>query len=231
LSNSSSSIILPIMDLSHDTHSSPAMQRGNYNKRCAIIAAATAVFVRDGYVGASIDTIADEANVSRQTIYNQIGDKEKLFAEVVRGVTEQSSALLLETLATFPDRPDDLGQDLVAFAVRLAGNCLCDANARALRKLIENEGTRYPELFAAWKDYGPGKSWPLVSSRFALLMKSGLIEADDPELAARQFMALIMADLPNEPGRRSSAAQVEAAARNGVRTFLRAYGLRETATA
>ena len=31
---------------------------------------------------ASIDTIAAEAGVSRQTVYNQIGDKEKVFAAV-----------------------------------------------------------------------------------------------------------------------------------------------------
>ena len=44
--------------------------------------------------------------------------------------------------------------------------------------------------------------------------------------AARQFMALISADLPNEPGRRVAPSQVEAAARNGVKTFLRAFGPR-----
>ena len=118
MSNSSSAIIILAMEISHDLVRSPAMQRGNYNKRCAIISAATAVFVRDGFIGASIDAIADEAGVSRQTIYNQIGDKEKLFAEVVRGINEQGSARLIAVLATFPDQPSDIGRELVAFAVR-----------------------------------------------------------------------------------------------------------------
>lgn len=231
MSNSSRGIILLIMEISHDLVRSPAMQRGNYNKRCAIIAAATAVFVRDGFTGASIDGIAEEAGVSRQTIYNQIGDKEKLFAEVVRGITEHGSARMVATLATFPDHPEDIGRELVAFAIRLTRNCLCDDNSRALRKLIENEGRRYPELFATWKDYGPGKNWPAISGRFARLASAGNIELDDPDLAARQFMALIGADLPNEPGQTVSDAQLEQAARNGVKTFLRAYGKREAALA
>jgi AcrR family transcriptional regulator len=215
---------LPRMEQSHVLERSPAMQqRGNYNKRCRIIEAATAVFVRDGFVGASIDAVADEAGVSRQTIYNQIGDKEKLFAEVVRDISERSSATLLTTVATFPDHPQDIEADLIAFATRLTRNCLCDANARALGKLIEAEGHRYPELFAAWKEYGPGRDWPIISARFARLARNGLIEADDPELAARQFMALIRADLPTGPGRQISEPELEAAARNGVRTFLRAY--------
>ncbi|KQU99169.1 TetR/AcrR family transcriptional regulator [Devosia sp. Root105] len=219
------------MEISHDLVRSPAMQRGNYNKRCAIISAATAVFVRDGYVGASIDAIAEEANVSRQTIYNQIGDKERLFVEVVRGINEQGSARLVETLATFPDAPQDIGRELVEFAIRLTRNCLCDEGSRALRKLIENEGSRYPELFETWKDYGPGKNWPAISARFARLARDGDIELDDPDLAARQFMALIRADLPNEPGETVSNAELEQAARNGVRTFLRAYGKRDAALA
>jgi len=219
------------MEISHDLARSPAMQRGNYNKRCAIISAATAVFVRDGYVGASIDAIAEEANVSRQTIYNQIGDKKRLFVEVVRGINEQGSARLVETLATFPDAPQDIGRELMAFAIRLTRNCLCDEGSRALRKLIENEGSRYPELFETWKDYGPGKNWPAISARFARLAHDGDIELDDPDLAARQFMALIRADLPNEPGETVSDAQLEQAARNGVRTFLRAYGKRDAALA
>jgi len=217
------------MDIGHELERSPAMQRGNYNKRCAIIAAATAVFVRDGFTGASIDAIAEEAGVSRQTIYNQLGDKEKLLAEVVRDITARSSAVMVSTLATFPDQPADIAKELVEFAVRLTRNCICDGDGRALRKLIENEGSRYPELFETWKDYGPGKNWPAISARFAKLARAGDIELDDPDLAARQFMALIGADLPNEPGDRPSDEQLQRAARNGVKTFLRAYGKRDAA--
>jgi len=217
------------MDISHEPGRSPAMQRGNYNKRCAIIAAATEVFVRDGFTGASIDAIAEQAGVSRQTIYNQIGDKEKLLAEVVDGITQRSSAVMVATLATFPDRPDDLAEELVEFAVRLSRNCICDSDGRSLRRLIENEGTRYPELFTTWKDYGPGKNWPAIAARFARLARAGDIEVEDPEVAARQFMALINADLPNEPGATPTDEDLRQAARNGVRTFLRAYGKRGTA--
>jgi hypothetical protein len=137
--------------------------------------------------------------------------------------------MLQATLATFPEHPQDIVAELVEFAIRLTRNCLCDADARALRRLIENEGSRYPELFTTWKDYGPGKNWPAISARFARLARAGAIELDDPDLAARQFMALISADLPNEPGYRPDEAQLRLAATNAVRTFLRAYGKREPA--
>ena len=214
------------MDSVDDLPRSAAMQqRGNYNKRCRIIEAATDVFCRDGYVGASIDAVAAEAGVSRQTIYNQMGDKEQLFAEVVRGITERSSAIMVKTLATFPDHPDDLAAELTDFAVRLSSNCMCDADATALRKLIENEGQRYPKLFETWREYGPGKNWPAIAARFARLARDNRIEIGDADLAARQFMALINVELPDyaELGRPPNQAEIREAATNAVGTFLRAY--------
>ena len=49
-----------------------------------------------------------------------------------------------------------------------------------------------------------------------------------PDLAARQFMALVNADLPatREPGQEPNAAEIRKAASNAVRTFLRAFGKR-----
>ena len=226
--------MLLFMDTSYDPDSRAAMpQRGNYNKRCRIIEAATVVFCRDGFIGASIDAVAAEAGVSRQTIYNQMGDKEKLFIEVVRGITERSSALMVRTLATFPDHPSDIEAELIAFATRLTRNCICDEDAIAMRKLIENEGRRYPELFETWREYGPGKNWPAIAARFARLARDGEIPLDDPDLAARQFMALISADLPESPAPHEtiSDAALLKAATNAVRTFIRAFPPRATTPA
>jgi len=219
------------MTSAHDLAISPFLRRGQAAKCRAILEAATAVFCENGVAGASIDTIAARAGVSRQTVYNQMGDKEKLFAAVVQDVSARSSGQLLEVLGSFPDAPGDLEQELIEFAVRLTGRCMCDAAGTALRKLIENEGERYPQLFATWKEYGPGKTWPALSARFAKLAHEARLEIEDPNLAARQFMALINADLPNTVhlGQPPTPAELRSAATNAVRTFLRAYGPRPCA--
>ena len=46
------------------------------------------VFCREGFAGASIDEIAGEACVSRQTIYNHYREKETLFMAVVEDVMD-----------------------------------------------------------------------------------------------------------------------------------------------
>jgi AcrR family transcriptional regulator len=195
-------------------------------RRAAIIDAASRVFAREGFAGASIDMIAGEAGVSRQTVYNQIGDKEKLFAAVVEDTTERANAGLFAALASFPDRPADLESELVAFARRLAMTCMCDRRAAALHKLVETEGQRYPELFEAWRERGPGRVWSAVSARLSRLAHDGLLDLDDPDLAARQLISLVNMDLRPTAmaGGRPSDAEVDAATRAAVRTFLRAYG-------
>src|SRR5690606_41034050 len=93
--------------------------RSHEAKRAAVMQAAGNVFCREGYAGANIDLIATEAGVSRQTVYNHHGDKEKLFVAVLRDLTERSNAGVFATLATFPDQPKNIEAELIAFAVRL----------------------------------------------------------------------------------------------------------------
>ena len=46
--------------------------------RLAVIDAASRLFVSDGYAGTSIQAIADEAGVSRATVFNSVGGKAAL---------------------------------------------------------------------------------------------------------------------------------------------------------
>lgn len=206
--------------------------RSHNAKRLSIIDAAARVFCREGFAGANIDLIAAEAGVSRQTIYNHHGDKERLLVAVLREVTERINAEVFETLATFPDKPVDLEAELTAFAVRLNQNCLCNRDGKFLRKLLQSEGERYPELFAGWREHGPARTWAALAARFARLALAGWLDLDDPDVAARQFLALVNADLQMAMifGDNLSEQQLQAAASNAVRTFLRAFGSGRAAT-
>ncbi|MGO1079542.1 TetR/AcrR family transcriptional regulator [Inquilinus sp. CA228] len=201
-------------------------RRGQVAKHASVLDAAAAVFCRDGFAGASIDLIAAEAGVSRQTIYNHHGDKEALFVAVVREMTERCNAGLFSTLTTFPDRPRDLEAEMTAFAGRLVRNCLYNRDGGALRKLIQSEGERYPALFAAWREHGPGTAWAAIAARFARLAHAGYLRIEDPDLAARQFLALIHADfhISHMLGTKPAEAEIDVGVTNAVRTFLRAFG-------
>jgi len=191
----------------------------------SVVDAAASVFCREGYAGANIDLIAAEAGVSRQTVYNHHGDKEKLFVAVVRDLTERCNAGIFATIASFPDQPTDLEADLIAFAVRMNRNCICNRDGRFLRKLIQTEGERYPELFAEWREQGPGRTWSALAARFARLAFAGHLSIGDPDVAARQFLALVNAELQITfmLGGAPTDEEVLRSATNGVRTFLAAF--------
>ncbi|WP_292896381.1 MULTISPECIES: TetR/AcrR family transcriptional regulator [unclassified Nitratireductor] len=200
--------------------------RGHAAKRLSILEAGARVFCREGYSGANIDMIAAEAAVSRQTVYNHYGDKDKLFAAVVTEITQRCNARSFEVLATFPDQPENLENELIAFAVRLTRNCLCDEDGKYLRKLIQSEGERHPQLFAGWRTDGPGKVWSALAARFARLAYAGHLDLDDPDIAARQFLALVNTELqiPALFGEKLESSRLQETAACAVRTFLRAYG-------
>ncbi|PBB34651.1 TetR/AcrR family transcriptional regulator [Mesorhizobium sp. WSM3868] len=207
--------------------------RSHEAKRISVVDAAASVFCREGYAGANIDLIAAEAGVSRQTVYNHHGDKEKLFMAIVRDLTERCNAGIFATIATFPDQPADLEADLVAFAVRMNRNCICNRDGRFLRKLIQAEGERYPELFAEWREQGPGRTWSALAARFARLAYAGHLSIDDPDVAARQFLALVNAELQTTfmLGGIPTEEEVLRSATNGVHTFLAAFGRKKAAAA
>lgn len=191
----------------------------------SVVDAAASVFCRETYAGANIDLIAAEAGVSRQTVYNHHGDKEKLFVAVVRDLTERCNAGIFATIATFPDQPADLETDLIDFAVRMNRNCICNRDGRFLRKLIQAEGERYPELFAEWREQGPKRTWSALAARFARLALAGHLSVRDPDVAARQFLALVNAELQITfmLGGTPTEEEVLNSATNGVRTFLAAF--------
>ncbi len=201
-------------------------QRGQCAKRLSILDAAADVFCRQGFAGASIDEIAAVACVSRQTIYNHYREKETLFVAVVEDVMNRANAMLFSVLSSFPENADNLEDDLTAFAVRLNKNCICNHDGKFLRKLVQTEGERYPHLFESWRQQGPGKLTTALSALLARLAHGRALVIDDFDVAARQFVALGNADLQMMTlfGETPSDAQLEKAARNAVRTFLKAYG-------
>ena len=75
-------------------------------KRRAILDAATAAFLRNGYLGTSMDEIAALAGVSKQTVYKHFADKERLFSEIVTATVNEASDPSTTRCATCQDSGD-----------------------------------------------------------------------------------------------------------------------------
>ena len=196
-------------------------------KRRAILEAATALFLRTGYLGTSMDEIAALARVSKQTVYKHFADKESLFAAIVTAAVDAAGDPVLDDMTTLAES-DDLAADLRTLARRQLGSVL-QPQLMQLRRLVIGEANRFPELGRAFYERGAGRSTAALADAFERLTARDLLHAHDPELAAAHFNWLIMAAPVNRAmllgdDAIPSAAELDRYAEGGVRAFLAAYG-------
>jgi TetR/AcrR family transcriptional regulator, mexJK operon transcriptional repressor len=195
-------------------------------KRRAILDAATTAFLRDGYLGTSMDEIAAQAGVSKQTVYKQFADKERLFTEIVLGTIDQVGEPFFGGIDALEDS-EHLETDLRTLARKLI-SVVEDPRLLALRRLVIGEAGRFPELGRDYYARGPGRSMEGLAARFQRLAERGLLQLDDPLLAAEHFNWLVLS-IPINQAMFSvdadfSADELERYANQAVRVFLAAYG-------
>lgn len=164
--------------------------RGLPAKRQAIIDAALRLFVRHGFAAATLEDVAREAGVSRQTVYSHFGDKDSLFQAVVEAHLAMALEALDEVRADPLDAAPDPAAQLDELARRLAGIAR-DPRSVALRQLLRTEGSRRPELFEIWRTRVARPVFAEVGAHLTRLAHGGLLRIDDPVRASGQFIALV----------------------------------------
>jgi TetR/AcrR family transcriptional regulator, mexJK operon transcriptional repressor len=198
-------------------------------KRRAIVDAAAAVFLKNGFLGTSMDEIAALAHVSKQTVYKHFADKERLFVEIVNSTVNEISDSVYDEVLNLADS-GDIDADLRDLARRLLKGVM-ETRLLQLRRLVIGEAGRFPALGRTFYERGPGRTIAALATTFERLANRGVLRLDDPELAAVQFNWLIMSAPLNaamllgddEP---PAAADLERQADGAVRVFLAAYGNR-----
>lgn len=194
--------------------------------RAAILEAATTLFLGNGYSATTMDDIAEEAGVSKRTVYNNFTDKEALFREVVLAATGIAEGFATDAAAELAD-PNYLPAALFALARRLAAAATNPRVVR-LRRLLIGEAHRFPDLAAEYYRLAPGRVMATLATAFESLAMRGRLHVTDPDRAAEQFAFLVlgasldraMFDVRDETPDADSLAR---AADDGVRTFLAAY--------
>jgi TetR/AcrR family transcriptional repressor of mexJK operon len=201
---------------------------GQSRKRAAIVQAATTLFLRQGYHDTGTDQIAAAASVSKQTVYNQFGDKKRLFHDIIIGVTataERFAAGLPDELVGVRTAAD-LQPALRALARHYLAAVL-NPQVLALRRLIIGEASRFPELAATYYQRAPGRVLAALADVFGRLADRGLLAVDDPAEAAEQFAYLVLGrPLDHGMFHVDDVPDVERSQRtadSAVRVFLAAY--------
>ena len=155
-----------------------------------ILDAATTLFLRNGYLGTSVDDIAAQAHVSKQTVYTHFADKEQLFAELIRGNITRVDAFIESVTASLGET-NALEADLRAFARRHV-RAVVLPEAVQLRRLVIGEASRFPDLAREYYERVPQRVVAALAQQLGRLAERRLLRISDPLAAANHLAWLIL---------------------------------------
>lgn len=204
----------------------PGRRAGRLASAGVIREAATTLFLRNGYLGTSMEEIATLAGVSKQTVYTHFADKERLFTDLILRITEHADEFL-RYATTLLEGAENLEADLRQLARRYMTSVM-RPELLQLRRLVIGEAGRFPELARKYYERAPERTLATLATGFERLAKRGLLSAVDPQLAAWHFAYLVLG-APLDRAMFCGAEALYAADLNrqadaAVQAFLAAYG-------
>lgn len=200
----------------------PIVRKGR--KFDQVLEGARAVFMADGFEGASVDDIAKAAGVSKATLYSYFPDKRLLFMEVANQECARQSQTAIDHInMDAPPRQvlGQVGRHFLRFITSQFG--------QQVFRICVAESDRFPEIGRAFYQSGPARMRAEIGAYFTESIARGELRIDDLTLAADQFGELCKADIwPRlifgvisqvEP------ADIERVVDGAVETFLARYGV------
>lgn len=184
-----------------------------------ILDAARDVFLERGYGETSMDVVAQNAGVSKATVYALFASKDRLFAAVIEREGDHQTAAIDTTDGAA------VAEVLRRFAVDAAALLLSPSNT-AISRTVSSEAMRSPEVGRLFYANGPERLIGRLAGYLAQAMKRGELRKANSRIAAAQFLAVIVGDLqlrlamglpPPSRGEQRNVAKA------GVDMFIRAY--------
>ncbi|WP_020012975.1 TetR/AcrR family transcriptional regulator [Promicromonospora sukumoe] len=211
------------------TSPSPTQRRGRPGGSSGtdLLDVAREVLLARQYAGATMDAVAAQARISKQTLYRQYASKEILYAAVVRDWVDRGRDAMAPHLAELM-ATDDVRQGLLRLCRTLHHGVL-SAPVLQMRTLITAEAERFPDVAADYVSRSWDHNQALLADALRHLAARGLLRVDEPEVAAEQLTWLTLAAPLNRltltgGAARYPAEELEAVAREAVTTFLARYG-------
>lgn len=155
-------------------------------KHQAIVDAAIEVFMRNGFGQASMDEVAQQALVSKRTVYDHFGNKENLFQTILiehwNSVFEISQPLF--------NSSKDIHESLWDFAKKFM-NFIYQSKTINLFRLLISESNRFPNLLDAILVDDKAPFTRELINYLETQKKIGKLKTKNTEIAAAFFMGML----------------------------------------
>lgn len=192
-----------------------------------LLSIARKMFIANGYRGTTMDAVAMDAHVSKQSLYRHYRSKDELYSAVVRDWVERGyDAMRPHTNAL--SETNEVREGLLVLA-RVLQAGLLSTPVLHMRTLIAAEAQRFPDVAADYITRSWDRNIHVLAEALDTLTARGLLRIEDPDLAAEQLTWLVVAAPLNRLTLRAGTgsygeAELEALAKEGIATFLSRYG-------
>ncbi|QQN75323.1 TetR/AcrR family transcriptional regulator [Croceicoccus sp. YJ47] len=156
----------------------------------AVLNAAVAEFLAKGYEGANLRAIVNASGRSIGGVYRRFGNKHNLFREAIARHADLSLPRNARLRTT--ERP--VADDLCEFAIAYLKEFFDPTRLNIFRMVIA-EAAIIPDLVTRLWEIGPLKAIEQVAGYLRTRQSEGLIDVDDADLAAAQFIDMIKAGM------------------------------------
>lgn len=189
------------------------IEQNKIRKRDSILTAAQKIFQSSGFIGSNMDKIAEQAGVTKQTVYRYFKTKEALFQAVLEAQRMQGSDNFLEALQLADNK-----EALTAFAIGFLKRHLSREHLANVRLLV-SEGPRVPEITRSFYTLGPQKT----EESLLRFLKDRFAIADGKDEINVFVSALLSMRMPVLTGLHEQPSETEICehAERTVRIFLR----------
>ena len=136
------------------------IEQNREKKKQAILTSAKTIFLSEGYTSASMDNIAADAQITKQTLYRYFPSKLQLFQATLLQLGESYNCKYSEHLEVASTR-----EAMIAFAIEFMTFHLSEEHIATHRLLIA-EAVQAPELVKSFMDIGPDETDSVLKKFF-----------------------------------------------------------------
>jgi len=192
-------------------------------KNDAILRAATKLFLTHGYANTTMDKVAQQAGVTKQTVYAHYTSKEQLFTLMLNAVCTRHTPGQLHRA-----KPNVSFESLLNRVGLALLETMTSPEGLGATRLVIAESQRHPELAALYYERGTQLLVQLVADFIKLHAKNPALAIHDALSAASYFLALLKGQyyvriilrvkpIPSPTQKKAHVAEV-------VKIFMHLYG-------
>jgi AcrR family transcriptional regulator len=162
-------------------------ERKKQQVRDDILAAASKLITRHGYQATNMRAIADDANISHQTLYNYFPTK----ADLVKALLSKDVARIIGPLSALLDESHPDLPSLFKAAVSMIFTVI-DQNDRSLWREVTAVSMRQPgEFMPLYDEYYEGAQQRIGAAIVDARQRGDLVETLDTELLAQTIYSIV----------------------------------------